>query len=177
MTSLDNFVVLLALLLSLGAARAIGGYLLSQAIMLGAAYAVTFGTDLIAPGWAGGLGVVPIAVGLRTLWHQHRVSPDPDASSGFAKTGLWGVAILFLGLSFDSFSVMAPLLSDSLPAFRLTGLFGAALAVVGLSGLALLAIQKAAPSARWAERLEQLGPYVMILVGVYVLLNTGTDVA
>ena len=83
--------------------------------------------------------------------------------------------LLFLSMSLDSFAVMAPLLADSLPGFRFSALTGAVAAVLGIGMLSIILSRLATPSPRWAGRLERLGPVAMILVGVYVLMNSGTD--
>lgn len=174
-TNLDNLAVLLVLLLTVGAGRAVSGFVLSQALMLAAALALAVGTDRAVPQWAGLLGLVPLTLGLRGLWTQHRSESQSALPSLSRHSGLMGCTFLFLGLSFDSFLVMMPLLADSAPLFRIWALSGAALAVAGMALMAMVASRASAQSPHWVRRLERLGPVVMVLVGLYVLLNTGTD--
>ena len=68
LTNLDNLAVLLALLLSLGPVRAVGGFVIAQAVVLVAAMGLAIGADQALSGWVGYLGVVPIALGLHALW-------------------------------------------------------------------------------------------------------------
>ncbi|MBE1282332.1 MAG: hypothetical protein GJ676_03375 [Rhodobacteraceae bacterium] len=175
LTNLDNLAVLLVLQLTLGAGRTTIGYVLSQAIMLTAALAVAIGADRTLPDWSGYLGLVPLALGLRGIWLQWSSAAEESPDTISRKAGILGVTFLFLGLSFDSFSVMAPLLADSLPAYRPWALAGASLAVLGLVTLARGVASSARTSPKWALRLERLGPVAMIAVGIYVLFNSGTD--
>jgi cadmium resistance protein CadD (predicted permease) len=127
------------------------------------------------PGWVGYLGIVPIALGLHALWQQSGVDEGAEGSVALPQGGLVAPTLLFLSMSLDSFAVMAPLLADSLPGYRFSALMGAVAAVLGIGVLSILLSRLATPSARWAGRLERLGPVAMILVGLYVLINSGTD--
>lgn len=172
-TNLDNFAVLLALLLTVGKNRAVAGYLLSQLVMLSAAMAVAFGADQAMPGGlAGYLGFVPLVLGLRGAVRMLVKTPGGAGPRLSSKSGVLGTTALFLVLSFDSFAVMAPLLADSAPGYRLWALGGAGAAVAGLAATAVMAAGRA---GTWAVRLERLGPFVMIAAGIYVLMNSGTD--
>jgi hypothetical protein len=73
LTNLDNLAVLLALLLTLGRARAVGGFVIAQAVVLAAAMGLAIGADQALSGWVGYLGIVPIALGLHALWQQSGV--------------------------------------------------------------------------------------------------------
>lgn len=175
-TNLDNFAVLLALLLTVGKGRAVAGYALSQALMLAAAMAVALGTDQAMPGGLSGyLGFVPLALGLRGALRMLLRTPGDAAPRLSSKSRVFGTTALFLALSFDSFAVMAPLLADSAPGYRLWALAGAVLAVALLAGAALTAAGAASAAGKWAARLERTGPFVMIAAGIYVLMNSGTD--
>ncbi len=51
----------------------------------------------------------------------------------------------------------------------------AIVAVLGIGLFSITLLRLAGPSPRWGSRLERLGPVAMILVGLYVLMNSGTD--
>lgn len=174
LTNLDNLAALLALMLTVGTSRAVAGYVLAQAIVLATATAVAFELNATIPGWTGFFGLVPITLGLRGVWSQFRGSTGEDLQRVSSGASVIVTTLLFLSLSMDSFAVMAPLLADSTADFRVAALMGAATAVAGLGALALISATWA--SSRWVHRLERLGPYAMILAGLYVLSNTPTDV-
>ncbi|NDW43492.1 hypothetical protein [Ruegeria sp. PrR005] len=174
LTNLDNLALLLALVVATGSRAAVGGYLLAQAVVLAAAHAVALGAGGLPLDWIGFLGLVPLALGLRGIAAQLRGQGGSEQPVP-ARRGLVATALLFLSLSFDSFSVLAPLLADSAPAFRWAGLAGAAFAalILGMGGLAAGGLRRGL--GRWAARLEALAPWVMLGAGLYVLSNSGTD--
>ena len=63
LTNLDNLAVLLALLLSLGPVRAVGGYVIAQAVVLVAAMGLAIGADQALSGWVGISGWCPLGWG------------------------------------------------------------------------------------------------------------------
>ncbi|SLN35585.1 Cadmium resistance transporter [Roseovarius albus] len=171
LTSLDNLAVLLAFILSVGRSQAVSGYILSQVLMLGAALLAALGLAQLMSGQIGYLGLVPIVLGVWTLLFRAK---DEGEIKTPKYTGTAGIAVIFLCMSFDSFAVMMPLLADSLPSYRTAVIVGAIIAVGTIVGLAALV---AKPMRHWAPRLEKLGAIAMILAGVYVLVNTGTDIS
>ncbi|WP_171176266.1 hypothetical protein [Ruegeria sp. HKCCD8929] len=175
LTNLDNLAALIALILVLGAAKAVAGYVVAQGIVLAGAMAVALGMSGTVPGWTGYLGVIPLGLGLVGLWRQFSGGGAEKEASLSSGASLLVTTLLFLSLSMDSFVVMAPLLADSLPSYRVAGVIGAALAVLGLGALALVGSRAAGPMEAWTRRLEKLGPFVMLLVGLYILSNSGTD--
>lgn len=175
LTNLDNFAVLLAILLPVGAGRALAGYVAAQAVMLAVALLAATGAAQMLDGGAGWLGVIPLTLGLWAVIQRFQSSDDQTAPALAAHTPVLGIIALFLSLSMDSFAVMTPLLADSTPAFRVAALTGALAAVAGMAAAALALSRLADRAGRWVHRFETLGPYAMILAGIYVLLNTGTD--
>ncbi|TKZ20664.1 hypothetical protein FAP39_10290 [Shimia litoralis] len=176
LTNLDNLALLTGMMLTLGAPRAVAGFVLSQVIVLTVSMAVAVGADQGFTQYAGYLGVVPLVLGLRGILQQFRAPTQSHATSTLSQSSLLGATALFLSLSMDSLAVMAPLLADSLPAYRISAVLGAGLAVVGLGGLGILLSRIATTFSAVPTRLETLGPYAMVAVGIYVLLNSGTDV-
>lgn len=183
MANLDNFALLLALALPLGARRAVAGYLGAQAAMLLAAFwAAEAAAGVLTGRGVGWLGAVPLALGLWGLWRQARPQGQARQEPGAAAPAMpvAGLLVMFLGLSLDSFAVITPLLAESAPPFRLAALVGAAAAALAMAGAAmLLAARLAGPGGgrggALLARLERLGPWAMVAAGVYVLGNTATD--
>ena len=174
-TNLDNLAVLLGLMLSLPRRVAVAGFWVAQGIVLAVAYVAATGASDAFAARVGYLGAVPVALGLWQLWSQWR-APTDDAPALDGKRSLGMVVALFLSLSVDSLLVMTPLLADSSGGFRLAALVGAAgmAALAGGGAAWLFAPGGALP--RVIPRLERLAPVIMILAGLYVLSNTGTDV-
>ncbi|WP_170330463.1 hypothetical protein [Ruegeria arenilitoris] len=175
LTNLDNLAALLALMLVSGPRRAVTGFLLAQIIVISAALLLALGVDDVVPHWAGYLGVFPLTLGLFGVVRQYRGTgseTDPHISSS-ASTLV--TMMLFISLSMDTFAVLAPLLADSAPSFRIAGVIGASLAALGLAFLGFLGARTPVMTGGLARRLEKLVPYVMICAGIYILSNSWTD--
>lgn len=173
-TNLDNLAVMLALLVSAGRVQVVVGFASAQAIVLAVAMAVAYGADQTMPAWTGYLGVVPLGLGVVGVWRQWQGSTNESAAMSAGGTLLASTA-LFLTLSTDSLAAVAPLIADSLPAYRISALLGSAVAALAVAALALVLARQTSPQSRWVTKLERLGPYAMIVVGLYVLANSGTD--
>lgn len=175
LTNLDNLAALIALMLVSGAVSSVAGFLLAQMLVLVAAMAVAYGVSDTVPHWAGYLGVFPVGLGLWGLWRQFSSDAEAPASPLPAGASVVVTTLLFLSMSVDSFIVMAPLLADSAPSYRIAGLIGAVLAVCALAALALAGARATSFAERIARRMEKIVPYVMICAGIYILSNTWTD--
>ena len=168
LTNLDNLALMVALLARLSRARVLAAWMGAQAVVLLAALIVAAGVGTGAPAQAGYLGVVPILLG---LWELFRRRGDARPR-GVSASRLLALVLTFLSLSADSLSVIAPLLAEAAPGYRVAGLIGAGVAAVAMAMAGLLA---AGLSQRLRAALERLAPWVMIAAGVYVLMNTATD--
>ncbi len=167
MTNLDNLALMVALLARLPARKVAGAYALALGAVLGLALVVAEGAEAF-PRYVGYLGVVPILLGLRELLRRRGETP---AAAERASTFV-ALVLTFLSVSTDSLSVLAPLLADAAPVYRLAGLYGA---IAAGGALVLAGLGASGLSARLGAMLERLAPFVMIAVGIYVLLNTATD--
>lgn len=178
-TNLDNLAVMLALMVSVGPSRAsyrvVVAFVTAQAIVLGLSLAIALGAEQTMPDWTGYLGVIPLVLGLWGVWQQWRGS-EGDAQDYLPSGGTFlACTLLFLSLSTDSLAVFAPLLADNLPGYHMSTLIGAAVAVFSLAAIGFGLSGVASKGHSIVHRLERLGPYAMIAVGLYVLANSGTD--
>ncbi len=174
-TNFDNMALLLALTPALGLRRAAGGFAASQLIALTASLLVGGGVAALPTGWIPWLGLVPIGLGLRGLWVNFR-GADRDQTPRRAPTSFLLTLLLFLSLTSDSFVVMTALFADSSATYDPVVLAGGLASVAALTAAGLLLARVAARAEALVRRLEVIGPFVMILAGLYVLLDTATDV-
>lgn len=175
LTNLDNLAALLGLVLVSGPNRAVAGFLLAQVVVIAAAALLALGVDDVIPHWAGYLGFVPLGLGLLGVARQFRPNGDGARFQISSSAPVLVTMLLFVSLSMDTFAVLAPLLADSAPAFRVAGLVGAGMAALGLAMLGLLGGRFSAQTDGLARRIEKLVPFVMICAGVYILSNSWTD--
>lgn len=175
LTNLDNLAALTALMLVSGPRRSVLGFLLAQAIVIAASLAIAMGVEDIVPGWAGYLGLVPLALGLLGVTRQLFATEGSESPNVVSGASILVTTLVFISLSLDTFAVLAPLLADSVPSFRVAGTIGACIAIVGLAALALIGSKATLVSERLAQKLERLAPYVMVCAGLYILSNSWTD--
>ncbi|TNE41078.1 MAG: hypothetical protein EP348_01370 [Alphaproteobacteria bacterium] len=183
-TSMDNVVLLVTLSLhrKYGAWTVSAGYFVAVVAMMVISLIVAQGVQLLPEDYIPLVGLVPLSVGLYELYHLIRrkdTAPDFDDAPARAmrKGTLWTVALIMLTHSWDSIGVLAPLLSDTRPVlvfWMVLAILGAALLLIGLSRLVL-----AHPAFR--DRLTRVAPkalpFLLIAIGLYILLNTPTDVS
>lgn len=176
LTNFDNLAVLFGLLRPLGTVRAVFTYVTAQMLVLVAVLSLAELVGDVLMGHAGYLGFIPISMGLFGLW-RNRTARHQDATvnvqNGAASMVMAGVT--FLTMSVDSFTMMVPLLTDSAKGYRLAAFLGAVAAIALMASVALVFSGWADRARNWVSRAEVLGPYIMILAGIYILLDSGTD--
>ena len=90
-------------------------------------------------------------------------------------TGIGLAVVMFLGLSGDSLAVLAPLFIDTVRSLQAMVLLGAATAIAAMAVAAVLLARVADRAEGIARRAEAVSPYVMMLAGLYVMWDSGTD--
>ena len=165
------------------------GFLAATALVLAGAWLLATASRIIPPTRTGLVGVVPLVMGLRQLFilvrraaraRARASSPTFDAppSSRVPSDSLgFGEALLLhLSMSADNLAVYAALLSDTLPPLR--PLVVATTLALGLlwTGLARAAMRVPGLSPVLLRRGHALMAWLLIAVGLYILLDTDTDV-
>ncbi|WP_422050214.1 hypothetical protein [Shimia sp.] len=173
-TNLDNLVVMLGLILTMGRFQVIVGYMLAQVLVLAIAFLVAERADTELPLPVGYLGLVPIGLGLWGLW-QHRSAPDAEGQAPEVRANTVALTVLFLSLSFDTFAVFTPLLADSRAVYSAPVLGGALISALVVAAIGAVSAGIAPDRIARVQKLERFAPYVMTAVGLYVVLNTATD--
>lgn len=171
-TNIDNFIALIGLSAKGSTARPLVlGFSLSATAILALAVSFSLLSYVIQPGLLRYLGIVPIAIGIRLLTTANAESAAPAAIQMTATS-----VFAFLAVSsMDTVATFGPLLAESEPVVRVS-------IVVGYVVMASAMLWGVLHVSRAANRLLQnnrfvlmLAPLVMISVGVYILLDTGTD--
>jgi cadmium resistance protein CadD (predicted permease) len=173
-TALDNLLMLTMLRASGTPAVDIGrGFLAGSALVLALCAAGTGLASVLPHHYLGYLGAVPVLIGLTGLVGAIRGGPAESAAP--SRTGAPGIAALQIAASFDSIAAFLPLFADTERPFGLVVAAGfAAMTVLWLLISSTLArVPGIASALRPVERYAR--PTVLILVGLYVLANTSTD--
>jgi cadmium resistance protein CadD (predicted permease) len=174
-TTLDNLLMLVVLRVSGTPARHVsGGFVSGSACLLALCAAGSALPSVIPVEYIGLLGLVPVALGLVGLVAAVRAAPQ--AQSGTTRSGVLGIATTQLASSFDTLAAFLPLFADTLRSQRLVIAGGFATMTIAwlLLSSVLARTPGIAPALRPFERFAR--PLVLVLVGLYVLANTATDV-
>lgn len=175
-TNIDNLVLLIAYLLSpMAKSRQVFlGYFTGTCLLLLLAIFSGQISVFVPVEYLGLFGVVPIILGLKALYNI-KFRTESDAGNAIGAVSISSVASAQLAYGTDTILVFSPLLADS------QQFFDYEIAVVFLLAAALW-YQLAKFLSSHAARLpfiEKIGmwiaPIVMIVVGMYILNNTTTD--
>ena len=180
-TNLDNLLLLVFLLGSCAQRRAavLMGYLTSVVLVIClAALGAALGL-LIEPGLIGYLGLAPVAMGCFLLYQRRRASAPQDAATLPALAGegrLWlASAVLMTSNSGDSLALVLPLLAESERGALLLIVCVYLFSSLLWCGLAFGIAARPGLAQRIQQRGIPLVPWMMMAVGIYVLMDTGTD--
>jgi cadmium resistance protein CadD (predicted permease) len=171
-TNVDNLLIAATLARGNQTIRdVVGGYAMAIAVLLLIAWSFTAISRLFPPTALGWFGLLPIALGLRML-----LKPAPaDASMEPVRLSARAVALVLLANSADTLAVIGPLFAESeghvVVALTVGYLLSAAVMLFFISRFSVQ-VRRELPLMGAAERAV---PFLMIAIGVYVLVNTGTD--
>ena len=176
-TNMDNLTILVSWMLA-GKTSSAGigkGYALATAAVLAISFLLGLSSNVIPIGLIGYLGVIPIGLGIYTLIGQIRgVSQQYDADSG--NGAALGVAATLLANSTDSIIIIFPMLADSQAIIDLYIVSAFVVAAAAWFWMAKVASQQAAKLDAVTRVAGWIAPLIMIYVGIYILMDTATDV-
>ena len=181
-TNLDNLVLLVTFLTRFPrrSFNVIAGYL-SGVLFIGfVAFWIGKAADYAPVEYLGLLGLVPIsigAIGIVKLFRRHAdetvtaVSPTDGVKTAYVAT-----LVTQLGNGADTIVTFGALFADSKPASDiLICLTIAAMAAV-FALVAIYAVRHPAVSGSIDRHAHRVTPFILLIVGAYILLNTATDV-
>ena len=181
-TSIDNLFLLITLTLhpKYGSAKVRTGYLLAVLLMLGICLMFARGVQQLPLHFIPYIGLVPLTIGMYELWELVRGGKSaaiPDGETGKLRGGSFlTVTMIMITHSWDSIAVLAPLLSDTRPG--LTGWMAASILIAAgaLTFVAQKAVSHPSMKAFLQRYAPKVLPFLLIAVGLYILLNTSTDI-
>ncbi len=172
-TNIDNLLIMA----SLSAGRASRGHLVvgfvvaSCTVLLIASMAV-FIDRLVPPEVLGYLGFVPISIGTYLLLFSGAEAPQATS-----RTATWpAISGLLVVNSGDTIFAIGPLFAESGGDARLGLALGFALTAAVWLFLILGASKRVAGSVLLSRLGYRLAPWMMVLVGLYILSDSATDV-
>jgi cadmium resistance protein CadD (predicted permease) len=177
-SSMDNLLLLIGFKAAprLDRRSVSAGYVLSVVIVTGLAWALALAAEGRTPFRLSYLGVLPILAGVHHGFRSLRErassegAPPPERGSGFLS-----VLVTMLANSGDSLLVLMALFADTTPG--LDGIAGATL--IAMSVLWIRIAVYVAGHPRHRGRVEAFAryalPFILVAVGVYILMDTPTD--
>lgn len=172
-TNLDDIVILMLLYSAaqdsrgrsaVTAGQCLGVGILTLAGLLGAA-----GLGLLPPAYLRWLGLVPLALGLRS-WLQRKTADFSEAQPGAEKGRVLSVALLTVANGGDNLGLWIPLFAGYSPAQR----FAAVAVFAVMTGLWCFLGRQLSNLPGVAGFLQRHGrtlvPWVLMLLGLYILL-------
>jgi cadmium resistance protein CadD (predicted permease) len=176
-TNIDNLTILVSWMLAgkISSAGIAKGYALATAAVLAISFLLGLSSNVIPIELIGYLGVVPIGLGVYTLIGQFRgVSQQHDADTG--NGAALGVAATLLANSTDSIIIVFQMLADSQAIIDLYIVSAFVVAAAAWFWMAKIASQHAAKLDAVTRVAGWIAPLIMIYVGIYILMDTATDV-
>jgi cadmium resistance protein CadD (predicted permease) len=170
-TNLDNLLILVGLIAA-GVDRrsALLGYLAAAAVVLAICIGGGALGSLLDPALVGYLGIVPLLMGLSLGWRALRGSTVADSGPG-----LGSAFLLTLSNSGDNVALFLPLIAESERESALLLIAIYLILMLAWAALAHFMVHRPLLARTFASSSRWLLPCIMISVGIYVLLNTGTD--
>lgn len=179
-TNADNLLLLFAFLAdrTSKAGQVIVGYSLGMVAILALSWLVAWFAHFLRPEYVGFLGVVPIGLGLKRLYHQfvrRGNSVEPIFSKPSAKSQIITVALANVAHGPDTIIIFSALLAEADSIARFSISIAYLLLVIGWCSLGFFLLQHPRvrePAQRYGN---YFSPYLLIGVGLYILANTIHD--
>jgi cadmium resistance protein CadD (predicted permease) len=174
-TNIDDVFILLALFSdpSFRPAEVVAGQLLGMAVLLALSVAGALLAVVIAPGYVGLLGIVPLAFGILQLIRKHEdVSGMPAPAAARSALRVLAVSAITIANGADNIGVYIPMFATAnrlqLAVYAVTMLASTA-ALCWLAHALIHHPRLGAPIRRFAESAT---PFILIALGVYILLES-----
>ena len=172
-TNVDNLLIMASLAGGRASRAAIvTGFVLASLVVLAISALATLIESLLPPAALGYLGFVPLSIGLYLL-----LRPDSGDDQPAAAAATWpAITGLLVANSADTVFALGPLFAESDAPAR-AGLVAGFVLIALLWLVLILAVSsKLVRSERLSRIAPQLAPWMMILVGLYILADSATDV-
>jgi cadmium resistance protein CadD (predicted permease) len=181
-TNIDNHLVLVVLLGANARRRSavLLGFLCSAITVICVSALGVVVEGAIGPGLIGYLGIVPLLLGLHMLYQSwgggHAADEEFESLAHTGEPKIWlSTFILMFSNSGDSVAVFLPLLAESGRSALLLIVCSYLAMAVLWSGLSYLISGHQGLARRLEHRAEKIVPWIMIVVGIYILMDTATD--
>jgi cadmium resistance protein CadD (predicted permease) len=180
-TNMDNFILLVSLLARYPnhTANVVAGYFVCMLILGFTGYWIGVVAGVAPVEYLGLLGIVPISIGSYELVQLRRgmlkATVATDKSVGGVQKAFMTTLISQLGNGADTIVIFGVLFAESMPLADMLIILTLATMAVTFVIVGFYAVRHPALS-KWLDRYAHRAmPFVLIIVGVYVLSNAASD--
>ncbi len=179
-TNMDNFAILTALFAKYrgDTASVLVGHLLSVAATLAIAGLIGEAANAVSVQYLGYLGIVPIAMGVFWIyrWFYPANAEEPAVPIRGGRAATLATFLTLMSSSSDTLLTQAIVFADT--AAQIDWLIGVSVFLFAtlLAVLAVYGVRHPRVGPVIEPYAVRIAPLIMIVVGVYVLANTATDV-
>jgi len=181
-TNLDNFTLLVSLLSRYRRNRVAvaAAYFAGTAILCAAGFLIGEAAETAPLEYLGLLGVIPMTIGIVWLVRLFRPAgkpPGAETSGSAGKKAAFAATLTTqLGNGTDTIVTFGALFADSTASADYLIVLTVALMAVLFVTLALYGVSHSALGS-WIDRyMPRIAPFILIVVGAYIIANTATDV-
>jgi cadmium resistance protein CadD (predicted permease) len=180
-TNLDNFILLVSLLgrYRNHTSNVVAGHFSFMLILVFVSFWIGKAADFAPVEYLGLLGIVPISIGavelIRLRRGKGKVTVAKEKSVDEVQKVFMATLVSQLGNGADTIVVFGVLFTDSMPSADILIIFTLAAMAVIFVLVGIYAVRHPALS-EWIDRYAYRAmPFVLIIVGIYILANTASD--
>lgn len=177
-TSLDNFVLLIGFFADEEYPRGqiVTGYVAAITLVVLGAFLAAEAVELVPASFLGYLGLVPVTLGLLGIYRLFRTAPSggPEAVPRPTK-GFVPVLAVMLANSGDTLGVFIPVFADTAESLELPILLTTGVCALGSAAVARWIATRSGYAGSIQRVARVVLPFLLVAIGGYILLNTGTD--
>jgi cadmium resistance protein CadD (predicted permease) len=180
-TNLDNLTLLVALLARYRSrtSNVVAGYVACMLFVGLISFGIGKAADIVPVRYLGLLGLIPVSIGvvgiIKLLRTRGQGPATEETPIDGAKSAFFASLLTQLGNVGDTIVTFSILFADSSPLADILVIFTLGAMTASFVIVAIYAIRHPAVS-HWIERYaHRVTPFILIIVGAYILTNTATD--
>ena len=171
-TNFDNILLVVSSGGRLHAARSALVFFIMLTLAILAGLFISLGVDTALPSAISWVGLVPVSMGIYELFARSRKADHPPSLQAGSAIAL---ALPLAANSLDTVAVQAALFSDIANRYHAAAIAGAFSAAATLTLLAWYIISVPSAARRLIPLAEKWRPWLLMIIGILILTDTGFD--
>ncbi len=149
-------------------------FLTTMMVVVFLAFQISLAVDYSSPPFMAWVGVVPLGMGLYELIRRN--SSQSTEKPGSAQTKALALIVTLLANSGDTLVIQATLFTDLATPAHVAGMLGSFLGALSLAVLAFIIMSSPGKNRVWLERLSRVRPWLLMVIGILILMDTDFDI-